>query len=59
MSKAPPKKLYRVELFVEVPNSLTPPDKWDWNLMLNGTRPHEGKTPVTFVLAQETVEGTA
>lgn len=56
MGKAPP-RMYKVELFVEVPNSLTPPDKWDWNLMLNGARPNGGKTPVTFVLAHETPVG--
>ena len=66
MTKAPPKKLYRVELFIEVPDKVTPPTAWDWDTLVNGpnskkagTLSRGNRTPVTFVLAQETVEGTA
>jgi len=59
MSGTPPKRLYKVELFVEVPDNTASPSTWNWDVLLNdGVRP-ERRTPVTFVLAHETKEGKA
>lgn len=66
MPKAPPKKMYRVELFIEVPDRVTPPTMWDWDALVNGpnsqqtgTLSKNNHTPVRFVMAAITQEGTA
>lgn len=54
------RKLYRVTLWLESPNTLTPPDEWDWNLIVNpaNTKARE-KAPVILYHSTEAELGTA
>lgn len=50
-----PKQMYKVELYIESPASLVPPDQWDWESMVN----YNKDTPVRFVTCMEVQEGQA
>lgn len=55
-----PSKLYKVELYIEVPATVAPPDQWNWDNIVNGPDlPADKHTPVFFVRADETKEGNA
>jgi hypothetical protein len=58
--KTPEHKLYRVTLLIESPDTLEPPNGWDWNLIVNpeGTKQRE-RAPVVLYYAEQTKLGNA